>query len=145
MKTPRSAPVPVHAAELRRWELTSGDDLRTVRAELARELRDRRLADDQLCERMTLVATELGSNALRHGLPPVHIMLLRSSVDLILAVSDRDVAGVPRSVDAGGVVAGGRGLPIVSSLSDDLCWQVDGQVKYVWAAFLPPGGDPTAG
>ncbi|GAA2554296.1 hypothetical protein GCM10010435_25930 [Winogradskya consettensis] len=136
MKPPRSAPPPAHAVELRRWSLTSGDDLHAMRSELTGELSDRRLGDGELGERMTLAATELASNALRHGLPPVQVQLLRTPEDLIIAVSDGDVTGVPQSDGDGGLVAGGRGLLIVGAVADDLCWHADGTVKYVWASFL---------
>ena len=135
MEAPRSAIMPAQAAELKRWTLQGGDELRSLRSDLDLEVLGAELAGDQVRERMILVATELASNALRHGAPPVMVQLLRATGCLIVSVSDAEVERIPRSAGSGGMVAGGRGLLIAHSLSDDLCWYVDGPTKHVWASF----------
>ena len=129
----RSLP-PARAIELRRWTLTTGDGLRQMRADLREVLQTR-----QLAERVALVATELASNALRHGRPPAVVRLLRDDDCLILDVADQDPQSAPQAAAAGHADDGGRGLPIVRSLTREVCWYTTRDAKHIWAA-LPVDG-----
>lgn len=153
MSSLRSSAPPAPAMEMHRWRVAGGDQLRPLRADLDEALRSHELVDrevlDEVSERMVLVATELASNALRHGLPPVVVRLLRADGYLIIDVADRNRDDVPRLADARQVQGGGRGLLIVRSLSAELCWYATDLAKHVWASFpmhpAKAAGDPRRG
>jgi anti-sigma regulatory factor (Ser/Thr protein kinase) len=98
---------------------------------------------------VSVVVSELLSNAVRHGLSParprcgaarpdIRLGLLHSGPGILCAVTDPSgQLPVPRS--AGCLDEGGRGLHVIASLSD--CWgsclDVPGAAgKVVWATFL---------
>jgi serine/threonine-protein kinase RsbW len=140
----RSSPPPDGAVELQQWLLASGDELRQLRADLHQALHAHGLAGagagSETPERVVLVASELVSNALRHGRPPAVVRLLRADGHVILEVADRDPGGVPRLIDPGPLDAqqadgGGRGLQIASSLALEVGWYATAAAKHVWASF----------
>ncbi|MDI6103057.1 ATP-binding protein [Actinoplanes sp. NEAU-A12] len=143
----RSQAPPARACLLLSWELTNDQDLRRIRAELhhfftAREL-DEPARNDDIAQRIGLVATELGGNALRHGMPPIVVRLLRDEDGYILDVSDHDPHHAPESAELPQQFrAGGRGLHIVRSLTRQLCWYATEDVKHVWASFPAPHERP---
>lgn len=116
--------------------LHSPDQLRTLRAGLSEEIPGEPLAD--VPERMLLVATELATNAIRHGRPPTEVKLLRTDSQFVLDVLDRDPDTSPEPADAAWDSAGGRGLQIAQSLSLDVGWYTTAQAKHVWASFPAP-------
>jgi anti-sigma regulatory factor (Ser/Thr protein kinase) len=98
---------------------------------------------------VSVVVSELLSNAVRHGLSParprcgaarpdIRLGLLHSGPGILCAVTDPSgQLPVPRS--AGCLDEGGRGLHVIASLSD--CWgsclDVPGAAgKVVWATFM---------
>jgi serine/threonine-protein kinase RsbW len=85
-------------------------------------------------ERLALVVSELGSNALRHGQAPITVSLHRMPGGWLLKVSDGD----PRSVPMMGpteLSSGHRhGLEVVALVSTQVGWYVDDSGKHVWAA-----------
>jgi anti-sigma regulatory factor (Ser/Thr protein kinase) len=110
---------------------------------------------DSRCDDVTLVVSELVTNALRHGLAaavgpvdgrPVRLHLMRWSHRLVCAVRDPG-RRPPRTVQSAGVPScaeSGRGLLLVESFADNWGWQpvpattpgepeVPGKV--VWALF----------
>ncbi|MFI6243041.1 ATP-binding protein [Micromonospora sp. NPDC050795] len=133
---------PPGAAELQRWPLTGGNELRSLRISLNRCLADLTPLPTDLREdfggRLLLVATELATNALQHGTPPAIIRLSSQDEYLILDVSDSDLTSRPHLTDP--VVAGcrGRGLMISQSLSSRIGWYQTPTAKHTWAAFLYP-------
>jgi len=141
---------PAHAWQLLSWDLTSGDDLRRVRTGLHQFFTADRpgAGHDDVAGRVALVATELAGNALRHGLPPVVVRLLRDDECYILEVGDHDPDHAPQpAAGQRQTRAGGRGLFIASSLAEQLCWYRGERTKHVWASFpIPPDGQaPEAG
>ncbi|UGY92243.1 ATP-binding protein [Streptomyces gobiensis] len=131
----------------------------------AREFTRATLGGWELCDHfdnVTLVVSELVTNALRHGLPtattpeldpPVRLHLMRWSARLVCAVRDPS-RKAPLSADADGeggagaiaelidlsdyTAESGRGLFLVESFSDSWGWQpLDGALpgKVVWALF----------
>jgi serine/threonine-protein kinase RsbW len=134
MSSLRSSAHPARTIEMRRWRLAGGAELRALRTDLYEALHAHRPVDE-VAERIALVATELASNALRHGLPPVVVRLMRGDGCFIIDVADRDVAGVPTLADADQAQDGGRGLQIARSLSLELCWYATERTKHVWASF----------
>jgi anti-sigma regulatory factor (Ser/Thr protein kinase) len=134
---------PPHAIELRHWSLTNGDQLRALRASLTQALRRERLADgtelDEIAERVVLVATELATNALQHGLPPTTVRLLRYDDQLVLDVVDHDPGSAPQSAAASLTSERGRGLAIARLMSLEVGWYAAAETKHVWASFPTTG------
>lgn len=90
---------------------------------------------DEIAERVALVATELATNALQHGLPPTTVRLLRHDDRFVLDVADHAPAGVPDVADASLSDQRGRGLAIAESVSLQVGWYNTPGTKHVWASF----------
>ncbi|NYF56658.1 ATP-binding protein [Micromonospora purpureochromogenes] len=135
----RTSPPSPQAIELRRWQLSSAADLRGLRASLHQALTGEELAAgedlDEVPELMVLVATELATNALRHGIPPTIVRLLVAEGRFILEVADHDLSTIPELVDTRPMGAGGRGLQIAEAVSLDVGWYATDRTKNIWAAF----------
>jgi serine/threonine-protein kinase RsbW len=132
---PASVPHPA-AVELRRWRLDNFRELRTLRAELrdaVAETASRQPGD--LADRMAVVATELATNALRHGLPPTEVLLLRDHDRLIIDVADHDLTAAPRLDEDRPLGAGGLGLQLTREFAVDVGWYIGELTKHVWAGF----------
>ncbi|GAA2703432.1 hypothetical protein Apa02nite_059590 [Actinoplanes palleronii] len=124
---------PAHAVQLLTWNLTSGDDLGEIRAEIHRHFED---GLSELAGRMALVVTELAGNALRHGRPPVVVQVLQDADCYLLDVADHAPEHVPHlAAPTSSVLPGGRGLLIASTLAQQLCWYPGDRTKHVWASF----------
>jgi len=116
--------------------------LRLLRAQLrqavdAQSLLPGRELDD-VAERMTIVATELATNALQHGQSHALVRLSRSAKAFVLDVADDLPSALPQVADAPTLEAGGRGLRITQELALDTGWYVAGGRKHVWAEFAIP-------
>src|SRR5262249_11174532 len=109
----------------------------------------------QRCEDITIVVSELLTNALRHAVPglsrvrpswPVQLGLLRSGPCVLCAVADPS-SSIPVLQKPGRLAETGRGLHVVSSLSDKwgyATYTTPGDAgKVVWATFMTPP-DPHA-
>lgn len=135
----RTSPPSPQATELRRWQLSSPADLRRLRASLHQALTGEELLAgeelDEVPELMVLVATELATNALRHGIPPTIVRLLVAEDRFILEVADHDLSTIPELVDTRPMGAGGRGLQIAEAVSLDVGWYATDRTKNIWAAF----------
>ncbi|MFD1374710.1 ATP-binding protein [Actinoplanes sichuanensis] len=130
------APVPHPAAtELRHWDLDDVGALRELRADLREAVAGTPLDDEDGLDRITVVATELATNALRHGAPPAHIRLLREPEALILDVADHDLAGEPRFDQDRPIGLGGLGLRLAQTFASDLGWYRTAKTKNIWARF----------
>jgi anti-sigma regulatory factor (Ser/Thr protein kinase) len=109
----------------------AGQARRTTRSWLAGCPLDDRVED------LVLVVSELVSNALLHGKPPVTLMLRKVRHGVELEVHDHEpavptVGGAPVALEA----EGGRGLAIALALADTLeVVPVDGNGKIVRACF----------
>ncbi|MBD0420294.1 SpoIIE family protein phosphatase [Streptomyces sp. TRM S81-3] len=118
------------------WELTGSDQA----ASIAREAAVQRLADwgigQETAFATELVVSELVTNAVRHGAPPVRLRLILDR-NLTCEVRDHGSAA-PHLRHAGPSDESGRGLYIVSQLTDR--WGVrfaDGG-KVIWAEQTLP-------
>jgi serine/threonine-protein kinase RsbW len=132
---PASVPHPA-AVELRCWRLDTFRELRRLRAELREAvagLASRPPGD--LSDRMTVVATELATNALRHGLPPTEVRLLRDHDRLIIDVTDHDLTAAPQLDEDRPLGAGGLGLQLTREFAIEVGWYADDLTKHVWAGF----------
>lgn len=81
---------------------------------------------------LELAVSELVSNAVRHGRPPVSYDITTDGEDLVLVVVDAD----PRPPGDGGEVGpeaeGGRGLFLVAQLARTWGWEATADGKRVW-------------
>jgi anti-sigma regulatory factor (Ser/Thr protein kinase) len=93
-----------------------GEARRSVRATL------RRWRLPTLIDACVLAASELVTNAFRHGRPPVGLSLRRRANDVRLDVSDSDPDLVTSKGkdDANDLAESGRGLDIVRAVADDV-------------------------
>ena len=135
----RTSPPPPQATELEQWVLDSPEDLRGLRASLRDALNRHGLVQgedlDEVPHLVVLVATELASNALRHGRPPTIVTLLTTDDRFLLDVADHDVSSVPELTDISPTDSGGRGLFLAQSASLDVGWYATGKTKNIWASF----------
>ncbi|MFF0658080.1 ATP-binding protein [Micromonospora tulbaghiae] len=135
----RTSPPPPQASELEQWVLDSPEDLRGLRASLRDALNRHGLVQgedlDEVPHLVVLVATELASNALRHGRPPTIITLLATDDRFLLDVADHDVSTVPELTDISPTDSGGRGLFLAQSVSLDVGWYATETTKNIWASF----------
>jgi serine/threonine-protein kinase RsbW len=137
--------LPDDLTEVGRWVLDSPAELRTLRGALYREICGREMSLggslDDVPERLVLVASELATNAIRHGLPPTIVRLLRNGTRFVLDVADHDLSVLPELADSRPVGAGGLGLKLAQQLSLEVGWFATDETKHVWAAFPVPGED----
>ncbi|GAA1651289.1 ATP-binding protein [Actinoplanes couchii] len=142
-------PLPLGAHVLKSWRLSSSADLTGLRANLSAALQTLQPyvpgPSDDVVDSMVLVATELATNAIRHGQPPTEVRLLRADDRLILDVADRDHHNAPRLSPERAVGDGGLGLMLARSLSLQVSWYRDGESKHIWAAFNDSGEIPGSG
>ena len=87
-----------------------------------------------LVDAVVLVVSELVTNAVRHGRPPVHLVLRRTQQDVSVDVHDGDPGEPPaHPVPAAQSAESGRGMSIVEALGEvryDQCPD-DGKVVHV--------------
>ncbi len=106
-----------------------------MRAALREAIETHTAEVDDLFDKMAVVATELATNALRHGLPPTEVRLLREDDHLIIDVADHDLGTLPE-VDADRPLgAGGLGLQLTKTFAIDVGWYRTEATKHVWASF----------
>ena len=139
MKRLRTSLPPPDATELTAWVLESTGQLRDLRAGLVEALKKYApsTGDDlaDVPDRMVLVATELATNAIKHGIPPTIVRLLRTRDEFVLDVADHDLANVPELAHTRPVNAGGRGLHIADAFALEVGWYATENTKHIWAAF----------
>lgn len=135
----RTSSPPPQATELETWTLGGAADLRGLRASLRAALTRYGLVQgedlDEVPGLVALVATELATNALRHGLPPTIVTLLATDECFILDVADHDVGTAPELDDADPLDSGGRGLLLAESVSLAVAWYATPHTKNIWASF----------
>ncbi|MBB2925513.1 two-component sensor histidine kinase [Cellulomonas cellasea] len=86
---------------------------------------------------MVLVASELATNALRHGTPPTTVALHQCEDRFLLTVADHDPTTRPYLAGRRTPGAGGFGLQIATMLALDLGWYRTETTKVVWAEIAP--------
>jgi serine/threonine-protein kinase RsbW len=129
------------AVELHSWTLDSFHGLRVLRAALREAVMHTPVVEnpdvdlDDIFDRMAVVATELATNALRHGLPPTVVRLLREDDHLILDVADHDLKAEPHLDVDRPLGAGGLGLQLTKTFAIDVGWYTTDVTKHVWASF----------
>jgi anti-sigma regulatory factor (Ser/Thr protein kinase) len=126
-----STPHPA-AVEIRSWALDGFGELRGLRAALRAIVTENA---GEVSHRMAVVATELATNALRHGRPPTVVRLLKSTDRLIIDVADHDLTAAPRLDEGRPLGAGGLGLQLARAFATDVGWYASDATKHVWASF----------
>ena len=119
------------------WSATpaTAADLNRLRRTLPRLLRHRSrpACDDADLEELLLVFEELASNGLRHGRPPVRVVVAQIPTGWLIDVSDTAAETPPATGHDRDPATGGLGLSLVTALSGAYGWTVDGDRKHVWA------------
>lgn len=98
--------------------------------------------DDEVLDDITLIVSELVSNAVKHGKPEILLRMRTDPLAIDVSVLDHG-AGVPpeKAKVPDSSATSGRGLSIVDRLASD--WGVvpleDGTGKTVWARLIVPG------
>ncbi len=140
--TPRSSvampstPLPQVAAPaggelLGTWVLETTAELRVLRAGVHQVVHGPRSVSGPVA----LVASELATNALRHGTPPATVTLRHGVATYVLDVADGAVDAVPVLAARRPLGEGGFGLYVVGRLADEVGWYLADGRKHVWAAL----------
>ena len=121
------------------WVLDKSGELTTLRASLHQALTGKSLEQGtglgRIPEKLVLVASELATNALKHGIPPTFVRLLSNGSDGLLDVADHVVDGRPYIAGERAPGQGGFGLFLAHQLSLDVGWYQTKDTKNVWARF----------
>lgn len=83
-------------------------------------------------ERLALVVSELGGNALRYGQAPIVVSLNRLHRGWLLNVADGDLNSAP-TMQASADQGHRHGLQVVAIVSSAVGWYVADHAKNVWA------------
>ncbi|SDC91667.1 Histidine kinase-like ATPase domain-containing protein [Geodermatophilus telluris] len=93
-------------------------------------------ADGEPLDTLLLAFEELGSNALRHGLPPVEITVTLAAGTWVLDVSDAAPGRGPAPAVDRDPAAGGLGLHLIARLAVAHGWDSHDGRKHVWACIV---------
>ncbi|GEK23507.1 ATP-binding protein [Cellulomonas xylanilytica] len=134
---------PDHYEPVTEWRLHTVEELASFRADLARSLEQLGFPAGPMGDvpsKLLLIASELATNALRHGRPPTIVQLLRDGESFLLQVTDHDPDVAPVYAGKRVVGAGGLGLHMARVLSVEVGWYATPTDKTVWAIFDAAGG-----
>jgi anti-sigma regulatory factor (Ser/Thr protein kinase) len=109
-------------------------DLTTLRGQLRGQLSARpfRGAGAENAEWLLLAFDELASNGLRHGRPPVQVVVADTGRGWLLDVSDTATDLPPTPAVGRDPATGGLGLYMVARLGAAHGWTIEGEYKHVW-------------
>jgi anti-sigma regulatory factor (Ser/Thr protein kinase) len=132
-----NAPPPDDKVHLGHWTLDNFAGLRPLRVSIRQALAEQPPlhsgAADDISERLTIVATELATNAIAHTRPPTVVQLSRTATTYIVEVRDNDPWLVPHFAEKRFTGGAGLGLHMARKLSVGMGWYIDDGRKYVWA------------
>lgn len=132
---------PASFALVRTWVVETVRELSELRAQILAEIGtgSTSVTDlNSIAHHMVLVASELATNALRHGIPPTIVRLLRDGGTYLLDVADHDLGAQPYIAGSRPPGQGGFGLQIARRLAVDVGWYATPTTKHVWARFPAP-------
>ena len=115
------------------------DDTAPARARNAVRMTLGRWRLPALIEDAVVSVSELVTNAVHHGLPPVKLLLRRRPGQVRMDVDDASPDPIPDRSQADDLAESGRGLGIVRTLADDVgVEQIPGDGKSVYAIWKMP-------
>ncbi|MGW5326334.1 ATP-binding SpoIIE family protein phosphatase [Streptomyces sp. NPDC004014] len=118
------------------WDIpTSPEAVPAVRAEVYAKLADWNL-EEETTFTTKLILSELVTNAIRYGTPPVHLRLLRET-NLVMEVSDGS-STTPHLRYAAAMDEGGRGIFLVAQFAERWGTRFTPAGKTVWAEQAAP-------
>src|SRR4051794_34563333 len=124
-------------------------DLTRLRREVQAVVGGRSDQDDDAdgLDRLLLIFEEPASNGLRHGRPPVRVLLATVPTGWLLDVSDAAADRPPIPARGRDAADGGMGLPLVARLAAAHGWTVYEDRKHVWALIeaVPVSWPPNGG
>ena len=127
---------------VRTWSVETARDLSRLRSEILAEVSPGGAGPvqelDSTAHSLVLVASELATNALKHGIPPTVVRLLRDRGTYLIDVADHDLTRVPYLAGERAPGRGGFGLQIARRLAVDVGWYATEHTKHVWAIFPVP-------
>ena len=85
-----------------------------------------------------LVVSELVTNGLLHGRPPIRLRVRHTGAELVIEVRDAAIA-LPRPARFGSGHPSGRGLAVVSRMASHWGARAEDRGKVVWASFAVAG------
>ncbi|WP_199737924.1 ATP-binding protein [Cellulomonas sp. PhB150] len=134
----RASRPPANFVPARRWVVDSVSELAGLRHALRTEINTRAHASadrdlDRVAQDLVLVASELATNAIKHGRPPTIVQLFQDGTSFLLTVADHDLGSEPRIAGDRPPGEGGFGLQIARRLSRDVGWYRTDTVKVIWA------------
>jgi len=115
------------------------DDIGPTRRELRRALHGRRTTSEQV-DAVALIASELMTNAIIHGLPPLALQISISDVgDVTVVMSDHNAQRPARRDHIVATQPGGYGLKLVEANASSWGYRtINGGAKEVWAVVPSP-------
>jgi anti-sigma regulatory factor (Ser/Thr protein kinase) len=93
--------------------------------------------DDSAAFDISLIVSELATNAVRHGRPPIELVLRREVDCIVIEVSD-GAPGRPTRREAAPSEASGRGLTLIDALASQWGTRPTGRGKAVWCTVATP-------
>jgi serine/threonine-protein kinase RsbW len=128
----------------RSWTIDSSRQLSALRSAISEAMTGGAAEDvpepelDAVAENMVLIASELATNALKYGMPPTVVRLLRHDATFLLDVADHDPCTTPYVAGDRPAGDGGLGLHIAQRLAQDVGWYATDTAKHVWAMLPVP-------
>ena len=129
---------------VRTWQLASTRDLAGLRADVARALTgDHTPTPAESVDELVLIASELATNALRHGGGSATVHLSTDGPTYLLEVVDRTPGAPPQVAVDRDNGDGGFGLVLALGVAREVGWFRTETSKCVWTVHTAPTHAPS--